>query len=117
MDRMTKSRASADDRRRIQRFAVKVPLTVTIGERQVPGYTRDLSNRGVYFYFALTDSKLIGSDFVLVVEMPPEITLSTCWRIRCRAKLLRSEEISRDMSGIAAEILDYSILREPMGMA
>jgi hypothetical protein len=110
---MTKSQATVNDRRRTQRFAVSVPLTVNIGERQVPGYTRDLSNRGVYFYLALSESKLIDSDFEFLVDLPPEITLSTFCRIRCSGRLLRRENASTEMAGIAAEILKYSIVREP----
>lgn len=109
MGGMTQPPAPADDLRTTQRFRVNVPLTVMIGDREIPAYTRDLSNRGVYFYLALAHSTLIDADFEFVVELPPEITLSVCCRIRCRAKLLRNEKTATDLSGVAAEILDYSI--------
>ena len=112
MDRIPGPPANANDRRGAQRFKVSVPLTVLFEERRIPACTQDLSNRGVYFYLAADQTAAIGAEFEFVVELPPEITLSSCCRIRCRGKLLRKEEPSQSMSGIAAEILNYSILRE-----
>jgi PilZ domain. len=105
---------SASERRSSQRFKISAPLTVIAGEHEIPAYTRDLSNRGVYFYLTLPDSTLIEKDFEFLIEMPSEITLTTSCRIRCRGKLLRKEVTSRNLTGagIAAEILDYSILRD-----
>ena len=101
-----------NDRRGRQRFSVNAPLTVIVEDREIAAYTRDLSNRGVYFYLDLVDDALIDRDFEFVVELPPEITLSTVCRIRCRGRLIRKEKASKDLTGVAAEILDYSILRE-----
>jgi hypothetical protein len=117
MDQMKRVQAMVENRRETNRFAVNVPLTVTIGDNVVPGYTRDLSNRGMYFYISLAQSTLLDLEFECVVALPPEITLSTCCRIRCRARVLRKEKTPWDLSGIAAEILDYSILREAMSIA
>ena len=117
MGRTKQDQAAAENLRGAQRFTVNVPLTVMIEGRAIPAYTRDLSNRGVYFYLAMPQSTLIDVEFEFVVELPPEITLSTCCRIRCRARLLRKEKSSRSVSGVAAEIVDYSILREAMSVA
>jgi hypothetical protein len=117
MGRMTEPLANASERRGTRRFKVHAPITLKIGGREVPAYTRDLSNKGAYFYLAFSQSPLIGLDFEFVVDLPPEITLSTCCRIRCRARLLRKEKTSRSMSGIAAEILDYSILGQATSTA
>lgn len=100
------------DRRTRPRTNINAPLTLSIGGREIPAYTRDLSNRGVYFYLALADSKLIDRDFEFVVELPPEITLSTCCRIRCQGRVVRMEDTANNLTGVAAEILDYSILRD-----
>jgi hypothetical protein len=107
---MSRSPSKVECRRRNRRFTVAVPLKVAIGNREVVGYTRDLSNRGVYFYLSVTNAALIGVEIECVVELPPEITLSSCCRIRCRARIVRRERSSNLLSGIAAEILDYSIL-------
>jgi|SRR5579862_835232 len=107
---------TGNERRSSQRFKIAAPLTVMVGDREIPAYTRDLSNRGVYFYLTLPDSTLIEKDFEFLIEMPSEITLTRDCRIRCRGKLVRKEVTSRNLTGagIAAEILDYSILREEL---
>jgi hypothetical protein len=112
MMRRAQDLETATDRRRIPRFQVRAPLTVIAGDREIPAYTRDLSNRGVYFYLAADDCGLIGHDFEFLVELPPEITLSTFCRIRCHGRALRQEKSKMSLTGVAAEILDYSILKE-----
>lgn len=110
--RMSQNLATETDRRGIQRFRVNAPLTVLIGDQKIPAYTRDLSNRGVYFYLASSDCRLIDCDLEFMVELPPEITLSTSCRIQCRGKAVRKEEVSANLAGVAAQIVDYSIHRE-----
>ncbi len=117
--RMTQDKTSANERRGSQRFRISAPVTVIAGDHEIAAYTRDLSNRGVYFYLALSDSALIERDFEFLIEMPSEITLSTSCQIRCRGKLVRKEVTSRNLTGagVAAEILDYSILRDAIATA
>ena len=103
--------AIANDRRGRQRFTINAPVTLFIGDREIAAYTRDLSNQGVYFYLASADEIPIDIDFDFEVGLPPEITLSTSCRIKCRGHVLRSEK-SRNLTGIAAQILEYSIQRE-----
>jgi hypothetical protein len=112
--RMTEDFAASNDRRGSQRFRISAPLTVIAGEREISAFTRDLSNRGVYFYLSLADSALLDRDFEFTIEMPSEITLTSNCRIRCRGKLVRKEMTSRNLTGagVAAEILDYAILRD-----
>lgn len=111
---MTQEMTSANERRGNQRFKISAPLTVIAGEHEIPAYTRDLSNRGVYFFLTLADSTLIGRDFEFMIELPSEITLLANCRIRCRGQLVRKEITSRNLTGagVAAEILNYSILRD-----
>jgi hypothetical protein len=103
---------AVEDRRERQRFGINAPLTVFAGAREISGFTRDLSNRGVYFYLEMNDGAPLGEDFEFLVELPPEITLSTCCSIRCQGRVVRTDNTSRQMTGIAAEILHYSIQRE-----
>lgn len=117
MARMSQDFTTTDDRRGRQRFRINAPLTLLIGDLEIPAYTRDLSNGGVYFYLAFSDSKLIDAEFEFVVELPPEITLSTCCRIRCQGRAVRKEITSNNLTGVAAEILGYSILREAVSIA
>ena len=116
MIRTSQKQAMVSERRTRQRFSINAPLTLFIGDREIPAYTRDLSNRGVYFYLALADLPFVDCDFEFLVELPPEITLSTCCRIRCRGRAVREEKTSNNLTGIAAEILDYSILRDPFAI-
>ena len=109
--RIMEDLATANDRRETQRFSINAPLTVTVGDREISAYTRDLSNGGVYFYLSLADGLLIDQDFEFVVELPPEITLSTGCRIQCRGRLVRTENASMHLTGMAAKILEYSIQR------
>lgn len=111
------SKAMVENRRETNRFPVQVPLAVTIGDDAVQGYTRDLGNRGMYFYLSLPESAHLDLEFDCMVELPPEITLSTCCRIRCRARVLRREHTPWDMTGIAAAIIDYTILRDSFSTA
>jgi hypothetical protein len=117
METMAQSLQPDDDRRRERRFAIRAPLTVIIESREIPAYTRDLSNRGVYFYLASDDSQLIEHDFEFTVELPPELTHLTSCRIRCRGRAVRKEETFLSLTGMAAEILDYSIFRVGVSIA
>ena len=110
MDRYT---PSGSDRRGRERFRIQAPLTVTLGKREIPALTRDLSNRGVYFYLAYSDRPQIGEDLDFVIELPPEVTLSDACRIRCHGRAVRTEETSPHETGVAAEILEYSIMSDP----
>ena len=110
---MRQNLARANDRRGRQRFSLSAPLIVTVGDREIPAYTRDLSNQGVYFYLGSDDLALVDCDFDFTLELPPEITLSTCCLIQCRGRTVRMETGLRDLTGIAAEILNYSIVRKP----
>jgi hypothetical protein len=117
MARMNEYLATGNDRRGRQRFRINAPVTLVIGDREIPAYTRDLSNRGVYFYLALADGTQIDGEFEFVIELPPEITLSTCCQIRCLGRVVRTDNTAMNLTGIAAEILEYSILRKPMPIA
>jgi hypothetical protein len=109
---MNRNLQAVEDRRERQRFGINAPLTVFAGTREITGFTRDLSNRGVYFFLEVNDAAPHKGDFEFLVELPPEITLSTCCLIRCQGRVVRTDTTSRQMTGIAAEILDYSIQRE-----
>lgn len=104
--------ATAEDRRGSQRFKVRVPLTVITEEHRIPAYTRDLSCRGLYFFLSPADSVLIDRNIQFLLELPPEVAHSSDCLIRCRGRLVRKEMNPRNLRevGLAAEILDYSIL-------
>ncbi|MGC9158936.1 MAG: PilZ domain-containing protein [Terracidiphilus sp.] len=103
---------AAADRRESPRFAVNAPLIVRIGEREISGFTKDLSNRGIYFYMDLADSALLGENFEFMVEFPPEIALSPSCFMRCEGCVVRMDKPQQQLTGIAARILHYSIERK-----
>ena len=111
---MTEEFTAANDRRGSQRFRISAPLTILAGDREISAYTRDLSNRGVYFYLGSDEIASVDLDFDFMLEFPPEITLSTVCRIQCRGRAVRKETVPGNLTGVAAEILSYSILREPV---
>jgi hypothetical protein len=111
MARMTEDWTLNNDRRVWQRFKISAPVTVVIREREVPAYTRDLSNRGVFLYMDLAESAQIDREFDFTVNLPPELTFSTCCKIRCKGRAVRTEDAATNVTGIAAEILEYSIIR------
>ena len=113
MRHMRQDLARAGDRRRRQRFSLSAPLIVIAEGREISAYTRDLSNLGVYFFLGSDDIALVDLDFDFTLELPPEITLSTVCRIQCRGHAVRRETAAGHLTGVAAEILSYSILREP----
>jgi len=107
----------SSERRERQRFKISAPLTLIIGKRGIPGFTQNLSNRGVFFHLDPADIAMLGGVFEFSVELPPEITLSTCCMVQCLGRVVRTERISGQLTGIAAEILDYSIQREASACA
>jgi len=109
---MTEGFTGQDERRRSPRFPVKAPVTLLIGDLSLPAYTRNVSERGVYFYMSSTEIELIPQNFEFLLELPPEVTISNWCSIRCQGRLVRKEEGESGVPGIAAEILHYSILRE-----
>jgi hypothetical protein len=108
---MSNDLTTAGDRRERQRFRINAPVTLFIGDREIPAYTRDLSNRGAYLYVALSDSTEIDSEFEFTVDLPPEVTFATCCQIRCRGQAVRTEGAAMSLTGMAVEILEYSIFR------
>jgi hypothetical protein len=108
---MTVSAQSANNRRERQRYGINAPVTVIVGKRKIPGFTQNLSNQGVFFHLDSADSPMIRGDFDFVVELPPDITLSTGCSVRCQGRVVRTESLSGQLTGIAAKILRYSMQR------
>jgi|SRR5580658_1839323 hypothetical protein len=76
------------ERRGAQRFEVHLPLSVHFEGRTVPGFTQDLSGRGIFFYteMALPEGAVVELTFL----MPSEITLAENMPVRCRGRVLRA---------------------------
>lgn len=96
------------ERRSATRFQLKLPLTLHSGNRSIQAFTSDVSARGVLFY---TDTQWTGdSPLEFDITFPPEITLSTSLRVRCRGRIIRVIPPSAMGIGIAAAIHNYEFL-------
>ncbi len=101
------------ERRSASRFQLKLPLTLRLGDRSIQAFTSDVSARGVLFY---TDTEWTGgSALEFDITFPPEITLSTSLRVRCRGKIVRIIPPSAMGIGIAASIHNYEFLNGSEG--
>jgi hypothetical protein len=97
------------ERRVGQRFEVNLPLAVHFDGQTFPGFTQDVSSRGLFFY---TEADLpAGSVVELTFTMPSLITLAESMRVRCRGHILRASGISPDRrNGVAVRLDSYQYL-------
>lgn len=109
---MIDQQRSVKERRKRRRYGINAPLTVFAGRREIPGFTQNVSNTGVYFFADLAEMSPISGDFEFLISLPPEITLSSCCLIRCRGRVVRTDQASTQLTGIGARILEYSIEKE-----
>jgi hypothetical protein len=97
------------ERRGAQRFEVHLPLAVHFDGRTAPGFTQDLSGRGIFFYAetALPEGAVVELTFT----MPSEITLAENMPVRCSGRVLRaSASQAGQRSGIAVQLDSYQYL-------
>jgi hypothetical protein len=104
---------SADDRRNMRRFDMRLPASVkVVGDAlgELMTETQNVSARGVFFYL---DRPLPqGARIEVTMTFPPHVTLTEAVRIRFTARVVRIEDslpVSR--VGIAALIEEYEFLR------
>jgi PilZ domain len=97
------------ERRSGQRFQLHLPLMVHSDGKVVPGFTQDVSSRGLFFY---TEALLAeGSSVELTFTMPSEITLGDSMRVRGRGRVLRSRlSSSQPRTGVAVQLGSYEYL-------
>lgn len=97
------------ERRGAQRFEVHQPLMVHFDGQTVPGFTQDLSGRGIFFY--VEAALAAGSAVELTFTMPAQITLGDNMPVRCRGRVLRASSFQdRGRSGIAVQLSSYEYL-------
>jgi hypothetical protein len=85
------------ERRGAQRFEMNLPLAVQFDGRTVPGFTQDLTGRGIFFYAetALPEGAVVELTFTL----PSEITLAEDMPVRCRGRVLRASSQAGHSNG------------------
>jgi hypothetical protein len=99
------------ERRGAQRFELHLPLAVHFDRRTVPGFTQDLSGRGMFFFAETALPQ--GAVVELTFTMPSEITLGENMPVRCRGRVLRSvASPGAQRNGIAVQLDSYQYLPE-----
>jgi hypothetical protein len=104
------------ERRSGQRIAAQVPVSIKCrqGSVQTTGYTRDLSQSGIFLY---TDSHIVeGSELEMVLILPEEVTQGGKRWVCCRALVVRVEDsVDGSDFGLAANIRSMEMLPEIPG--
>jgi hypothetical protein len=100
-----------EERRVAPRFAMRLPLTIKVGDDEIAAVTRDISSSGVYFYLDSDHSHITPSGNIeFIIVLPPEITLSTHMRVACKGKVLRRHHPTPLGIGMVAVIDSYSFI-------
>lgn len=100
------------EKRSTRRFALELPISVRFlndGKYERTGRTRDVSSRGVYMRLDAEIST--GASIEFVMTLPPEVTLASAIRVRCRGRVLRVEKSGHEQ-GVAVAIEKYDFVGE-----
>ena len=96
---MAESKAS--ERRNHQRIRYQAPATVTGGGHSIAASTRDITDRGLFFF---TDARFeVGSEIDIVITLPKEAGLMASGMVCCHGRVVRSDSGSGQY-GVAVEI-------------
>lgn len=107
---MAQQSTRIDERRASERFPLRLPVTLLTEGQNVSAFTRDISARGIFFYFPLAESVLIDGDLEFIIEFPPELTQCTSLKVHCTGKVVRKQNTEQDETGMAAQISKYTFL-------
>jgi hypothetical protein len=106
------------ERRGGQRFELHLPVALDFEGHTVPGFTQDVSGRGMFFYAEA--ALLEGAEVELTFTMPSEITLGESMPVRSRARVLRSMPTQggrRNGIAVQLEAYEYLAANEPRPVA
>jgi hypothetical protein len=103
------------EKRKARRVALQMPIKVRVPNGGEPSErdaeTRDLSERGVFFFVDAEVGE--GSLIELVMMLPPQVTLTEKQWVCCQARVVRVEAGDKEgSSGIAAVIENCAVLPE-----
>jgi PilZ domain len=102
------------ERRSSRRFALRLPLTVTYPDGPQEGVeseSRDVSARGICFYFE--SAPATGTDIEFTLVLPPEITATDSIHVHCKGRVVRVDRgLPSGRLEVAAVIHEYEFLPE-----
>ncbi|HLJ90378.1 MAG TPA: PilZ domain-containing protein [Candidatus Angelobacter sp.] len=109
---MTGAKTSTNERRILPRFALQLPLVLTLPEteRRFKGKTKDISAGGIFFF---SDAPVAEQQEIeILMTLPPEVSSAEI-KVACRAKILRLEKDRNGFGvGIAAAIQSFDYLTD-----
>ncbi len=89
------------ERRNQQRIRFASPATVTAGQHSIAASTKDISDRGLFFF---TDARFEqGSEIDMVIMLSEEVGLPLSGMVCCHGRIVRSES-GGGQYGFAVEI-------------
>ena len=96
---MTDSKSK--ERRGKQRIRFEGPATIMTGQHSVAASTKDISDRGLFFF---TDARVEpGSEIDIVLTLPEEVGLPLSGMVCCHGRVVRSNSASGQY-GVAVQI-------------
>lgn len=99
------------DRRKRTRYPLQLRLSVrpsgAPGAAEILTESRDVSSRGVFFFL---QEPLKSGLLDIVLTLPSEITGGEPVRVRCEARVQRTETVQPGRVGVAAKIERYRFL-------
>lgn len=89
------------ERRSKERIRFKAPATVAAGQHSIAASTKDITDRGLFFF---TDARFErGSETDVVLMLPEEVGLPVSGIVRCHGRVVRSEA-GTGQYGVAVQI-------------
>jgi len=106
---MTDTAPNRIERRSAQRFEVLLPVAVRYNGQVIPGFTQNLSGRGMFFYAEAAIPEGVAVE--ITFSMPSEVTLGESMPVRCRGRVLRAAPPQAGQgNGIAVQLESYEYL-------
>lgn len=107
------------ERRASRRYDLSLPISIRPGSMRVPaqddgsgrnGKTRNISPQGIYF--TVEPSVIAGAYLDVTVMLSSEVASGPMAVVQARATVVRVEERSETLVGVAAVIEKYDIVRK-----
>jgi hypothetical protein len=90
------------ERRNRERIHFQAPATASVGQHSIAASTKDISDRGLFFF---TDASFeIGSQIDLVVLLPEKTQLPISGMVCCHGRVVRVDSSGGQQYGIGVEI-------------